>query len=170
MDGTKVKGYWVQDETTGMAGYMSKDRVDDLGLKKLVSNCTAQQYQGVVTLKGIGFKVQKLPRYDVYGNRVDNVAGKQATRRAAQQNEPEYALLFKVMNSKLNTGFYVLDLRTGNKIFLTREEVIELAACGKIRDVKTNKSKDKFILRGTKTQIENLPVMTPSTMRQYMSR
>lgn len=42
MDGTKVKGYWVQDETTGMAGYMSKDRVDDLGLKKLVSNCTAQ--------------------------------------------------------------------------------------------------------------------------------
>lgn len=39
---------------------------------------------------------------------------------------------------------------TNNKVFLTREEVIELAVVGKIKDVKANRSKDKYILRGTK--------------------
>lgn len=53
------------------------------------------------------------------------------------------------MNSKLNTGFFVLDLRTGNRVFLTRDEVIELATQGRIKDVKANRSKDKYILRGT---------------------
>ena len=58
-------------------------------------------------------------------------------------------MLYKVMNSKLNTGFFVLDLRTGNRVFLTRDEVIELATQGRIKDVKANRSKDKYILHGT---------------------
>lgn len=65
--------------------------------------------------------------------------------------EPEYELVYKVMNSKLNTGFCAIHLRTGKKVFLTRDEVINLAKVGKIRDVRTNRSKDKFILRGVKT-------------------
>lgn len=52
-----------------------------------------------------------------------------------------------------------MELSTGNRVFLTREEVIELAAAGKIKDVKANRNKDKYILRGTKTSIEDLPVI-----------
>lgn len=55
------------------------------------------------------------------------------------------------MNSKSNTGFFAINLITGNNVFLTREEVIDLAILGKIKDVKANRSKDKYILRGTKT-------------------
>lgn len=57
MDGTRVNGYWLLDEITGTRGYMSKERTDQLALSRMINNCTAQLYQGVVTLKGNGFKV-----------------------------------------------------------------------------------------------------------------
>lgn len=163
MDGTKVKGYWLLNESTGAYGYMQKDKADQLALAKMISNCTAQYYQGVVTLKGNGFKVQKLPKYDIYGNRVVSQVKKKSVRPT--RIEPEYALVQRVVNSKQNTGFFAVDLRTGSKVFLTREEVIELASAGKIKDVKANKSKDKYILRGTKASIEDLPVIQPINMR-----
>ena len=166
MDGTKVNGYWMLDELTGTFGYMPKDKADQLALAKMINNCTAQYYQGVVTLKGNGFKVSKLPKYDKYGNVVDNSSKSRASQ--SSKIEPEYALISKVMNSKQNTGFFVLELSTGNRVFLTREEVIELAAAGKIKDVKANRSKDKYILRGTKTSIEDLPVIQPNGMRKFM--
>lgn len=166
MDGTKVNGYWLQDGVTGKSGYMQKEAVDKMALAKMISNCTAQSYKDVVTLKGKGFFVSKLPKYDKYGHLVD--ASQEKAKQVQSKIEPEYALMYKVMNSKLNTGFYALHLKTGNKVFLTREEVIQLATAGKIQDVRTNRSKDKFILRGTKTQIEDLPAIQPSLMSNYM--
>ena len=167
MDGTKVNGYWLLDEFCNQCGYMQKQRVDQLALNKLIQNCQAQSYQGVVTLKGIGFKVQKLPKYNMYGERVDLLEKTSQSTSRQKLVEPEYKLLYKVMNSKLNTGFFVLDLRTGNRVFLTRDEVIELAAQGRIKDVKANRSKDKYILRGTNQQIEDLPVIQPNSVRTY---
>ena len=165
MDGTRVNGYWLIDETNGSRGYMPKERTDQMALARMINNCTAQCYQGVVTLKGNGFKVQKLPKYDIYGNRVDNTSKKQVK---PQKIEPEYQLVYKVMNSKQNTGFFAINLVTNNKVFLTREEVIELAVVGKIKDVKANRSKDKYILRGTKVQIEDLPVVQPIGIQNSM--
>ena len=98
MDGTKVNGYWMLDELTGTFGYMPKDKADQLALAKMINNCTAQYYQGVVTLKGNGFKVSKLPKYDKYGNVVDNSSKSRASQ--SSKIEPEYALISKVMNSK----------------------------------------------------------------------
>ena len=85
----------------------------------------------------------------MYGERVDLLEKTSQSISRQKIVDPEYKLLYKVMNSKLNTGFFVLDLRTGNRVFLTRDEVIELAAQGRIKDVKANRSKDKYILRGT---------------------
>lgn len=85
----------------------------------------------------------------MYGERVDLLEKTSQSESRQKLVNPEYKLLYKVMNSKLNTGFFVLDLRTGNRVFLTRDEVIELATQGRIKDVKANRSKDKYILRGT---------------------
>lgn len=59
MNGTKVEGYWVYDMMRQRNVYMPKDQVDELALNKCISNCTAQRYNNVVTLKGKGndFKV-----------------------------------------------------------------------------------------------------------------
>lgn len=50
---------------------MSKESVDKMALARMISNCTAQSYKGVVTLKGKVVPVSKLPKYDIYGRLVD---------------------------------------------------------------------------------------------------
>lgn len=93
------------------------------------------------------------------------------SRQSAQSVEPIYDLLYRIVNSKVTTGFLVRDLRVGNIAFLTREDVIAYANEGYIKDVRTNRSKNKFILRGNESKsIDDLPAISPDKVRSLMYR
>ena len=169
MESTRVKGYWLFDSVTNTFKYLEKPKVDQMALSKMISNCTAQNYQGTVTLKGTEFKIQSLPKYDTLGNRVDGHSSLVSQQKKAREiNNPEYKLAFKIINSKQTTGYYDVQIVTGKKMFMTKDEVIQLALNGKIKDVRAVKLKDRYTLRGINFQVDDLPAIQPTNMGRYM--
>lgn len=169
MESTKVNGYIVQDINTAQFGYMQKYKVEELALNKQVLDCVAQTYNGEVTMKGVGFRLCQLPKYDRQGRQIL----KPDTKKSEQARAiPIYELKVRIINGKMNVGFIVEHIGTRERAVLTRDEVVNLANSGLIYNVKTQKAQkgtDAYILRGNNSCIEELPTISPAELQRSLA-
>lgn len=137
MDGTRVVGYYVIDQT-GNGGAISKEVVERLVIEKRVINCTAQVYKGKVILKGVDYKLSELPSVKINNKSVEM-----------------FRIIRRVIKDRVIAGYEMID-SYGNVKYYTKETVVELASNGRISNARVQRHKDKIILRGVNCNLAEL--------------
>lgn len=141
--GTSVIAYVLVDKVTNTRFIMEKGMVEQLALNKQIYNCSAQVYGGIVNLKGINCKLNRLPHYDESGNPLD--ASCKSTKRA----KADLQLVGKIQNGRTITYYVVSDIYEPDKLIqIPRDTVIRLAQDGRIVNVKVQKNGTDSMLRG----------------------
>lgn len=141
---TSVIAYMIKDNHSGGKIYpMEKSVVEQLALNKQIYNCSGQIYGNIVNLKGINCKLNQLPRYDKFGNRVtENNKGK---RKVVADLE----LVGKVQRGRVISDYILISLAKPDKPFkLPRDMVIKLAQEGRIINAKSQRNGNEIMLRG----------------------
>lgn len=141
--GTFVSAYVCVDRMTGQSLVVSKQDTEKLALNKQIYNCTAQMYNGIVNLKGIDCKLNQLPRYTDDGKRIV-VKEEQRTKV-----EPDLEITAKIQRGRTVMYYEVTKLGdVSKKAKLTKNQVIELARSGRLRNAKCQMNGNEILLRG----------------------
>ena len=140
--GAYVLGYVCEDTQTKQRSLFNKQVFENLVLNKQVINCTGQVYNGLVNLKGIGCKLNQLPRYTEDGTKVI-VKDEQKSKVA-----PDLIIVGKLQKGK-SVLYYVVS-KVNNReqsVKLTRTKIMELARAGRIINAKCQMNGDSEVLR-----------------------
>lgn len=151
--GTQVIGYVVIENKTGCVMPMLRDTVYKLALNKKITDVTAQEYLGKITMKGNHFKISELPEYDQHGKIV----------KPASNGEKKLYIVYKVVDGKSTIGYGINVVQNGvviNTAILKREQVLQLAKAGAIANARSQYSNGKIILRGVDCNINSMPSYT----------
>ena len=144
-NGTSIAGYVVRNRMTGEVTMLQKGIVEQLALCKNIYNASAQIYNNIVNLKGIGCKLSQLPKYSATGELIDTNNTKK------YQVEPFLKIIGRVQKYREICG-YILEYRDReDKIIrkkFTKEKVLELARAGYITNAKAQLNNGELMLRG----------------------
>lgn len=152
-NGTTIDGYILRDNATGAILPFPKNQVYKLALNKMISDVTAQVYQGRVTMKGTKYRISELPCYDVHGNKISK-------GNEQYVSKPKVIINGKCTDGKNVTGYRVAVVVDGiiqRQSVLNREKVMELARNGMISNARYQTSNGIGILRGVDCKLANLP-------------
>lgn len=150
MRGTTVTDYYLIDQN-GNKHRMSKDEVGRLALNKQIVNCVAQQYGGQIVMKGLNCKLNQLP---ILRDNDPNIV--------IVNNPSRFTTLLitmRIIQNRRVVG-YVLRDYAGNEQCVQKEQVISLAATGKVSNARVQRSQGKSILRGVNCNLAELPAYT----------
>lgn len=153
LDGVKVIAYVVSDEN-GQKAILPKKEVEEMVLQKKISNVAGQLYEGRVNLRGAGFKLVDLPKYDMQGVRLDEMAIKKVRNT--------YSLRAKLVKGREILGYVVQKIGDNGEYIekkMPRDQVMELASHGKIANVRVQMNNGKPIMRGVARELEGLPTI-----------
>lgn len=153
LDGVKVIAYVLVDEA-GKKAIVPKQDVENMVMNKGISNVTGQLYEGRVNLRGVGFKLVDLPKYDLHGVRLDEKAIKKARN--------VYSLRAKIVKGREILGYVVQKIGDNGEYLekkMKREEVMKLASEGKIANVRVQMNNGVSIMRGVARELEGLPAI-----------
>lgn len=144
LSGTTVSAYVLKDILTGKVNMVEKCIVEQLALNKQIYNCSGQIYKSIINLKGIGCKLNQLPRYD---NRCMPIVDDDKDKRKITA---DLELIGKVQKGRAVVAYRVRNLRDkGSKpVIISRDKVIELARSGRIINAKCQMNGSDIMLRG----------------------
>lgn len=153
MDGKQVTAYHLQS-MDGKAGKYTKEQVAFLIGNGQITNCTAQIYKDKLLLRGKGISLDDLPvQYEDGDTRnVDKIK-----RGATVTDVMEQLLIVSSIKLGRNTVGYVLQNNGGGTKKIKREQVIELASQGKIKNARVQNYQGKVLLRGVGCNLDELP-------------
>lgn len=144
-NGTSIAGYVVKNRMTGEVTMLQKGIVEQLALCKNIYNASAQIYNNVVNLKGLGCKLSQLPKYSANGELITTVNTKK------YQVEPFLRIIGRVQKYREICG-YIIEYRDSNDNLIrrkfTKEKVLELARKGYIINAKAQLNNGELMLRG----------------------
>ncbi|MBR1453578.1 MAG: hypothetical protein IJ593_02920 [Lachnospiraceae bacterium] len=153
-DGVKVSGYVLHNCMTGVNEIVTRDECYSMAMNKQIKNITVQIYDGKVTMKGVNYKVSELPRYDMNGNRI--------VIEEAPKVVNKIFVTGKIYNGKHIDKYRVTLFTNGKPVdnrIITKDELYELAAKGKIANARCQKLNNEYILRGINYNLSKLPVL-----------
>lgn len=141
--GTSVIAYIVKDSLNNSAYPIEKGVIEQLALNKQIYNCTAQIYGSIVNLRGIGCKLNQLPRYDSNMQPVSN-------KKVSKKIVAEFEIVGKVQKGRTIEAYVIKSLNEPDKplIKMSRENIMKLAKQGRIINAKCQTNKDEIMLRG----------------------
>ena len=141
--GTSVVAYIVKDKATNKISQMEKGVVEQLALNKQIYNCNAQIYNNLVNLKGINCRLNQLPKYDNYGQKLGTDDNK-------KQASADLKLIGKIQCGREVQEYVVIYVDDPeNKMKIPRDMVLRLAQEGRIINAKSQMNGNSIMLRGT---------------------
>lgn len=144
-NGTSIVGYVIRNRMNGEVSILQKGIVEQLALCKNIYNATAQIYNNVVNLKGIGCKLSQMPKYSANGAVIDNIETKK------YQIEPFLKIIGRVQRSRVICG-YILEYKDKEDNIIRKkfdkDKVLELARAGYIINAKAQLNNGELMLRG----------------------
>ena len=151
--GVKVIGYMLENVMTFERGIYSKKQTEELALNKQIVNCTAQIYKDKIIIKGIRCKLVELPDFNENGIQI---------KKKHMEDKHTIVIVSRVMRGKHNLA-YVLEYRINNNTIdtrtLEREKVLNMAREGLIENARVQKLNNRYLLRGVKCELSQLPVI-----------
>lgn len=139
---TTVTHYALRDRNTGQFITLQKGIVEQLALNRQIYNCNAQIYENLVNLRGIGCKLNQLPKYDLQGNLV---VDKPKQKRKVQA---DLEIIGKKQKGRNINTYIVRSLYNNNIAEVPRSTVIKLAQLNRIHNVKVQQNEGIPMLRG----------------------
>ena len=155
MDGVRVIGYDLETVGEGKRLRLPKKAVETLALNKQIINCTAQKYTDpktnkvMVVLKGVGCKISDLPCINI---------------NKPEKKDKRAVIVKRIVEGKYTYGYTVLTY-SGEERDLTREQVMELARRGALKNARAQMLKGKLLLRGVNCELAKLPIKKVSEAR-----
>lgn len=150
--GVAVDGYIIKNLMSGELSVISTEQTKLLAINKLIRNCTAQEYDGDIILKGINCKLKDLPNYNMDGTLIQEV-------KKEKEIIPKFLITNRIVNGKSTVGYTVQGIIDNRQFVrqLHRDDVIKLARDGKIANARVQQSQGGFLLRGVGCNILDLP-------------
>ena len=148
MDGVRVVGYELES-TDGERLRLPKKVVEELALNKQIINCTAQKYTNpntgelTVVLKGVDCKLSSLPYVSM--------------KKSKKKIDKRGVIVERLVEGK-NTVGYVVQLHNGERKSFRREQIMELARKGSLKNARAQMFKGQLLLRGVDCELAKLPI------------
>lgn len=141
---TSVISYMVKDRTDGKLNMIEKGIVEQLALNRQIYNCNAQIYGNIVNMKGVGGKLNQLPKYDDEGRLLPE------PEKPKPKLPADLKLVGKVQSGRAISDYIVVALKDTSKLMkIPKETVIQLAQDGRILNAKVQMNNGVKMLRGT---------------------
>ena len=154
LDGNKVANYILMDMETHEIGVVSKENTYTLIKTGQVKDITLQVYKGVANLRSKNIKISNLPRYDANFKLINNLN--------EEKKVTDIVISGKVLDGKKIKGYKLSIIEDNiiiNEVVLSREDIIEMALAGKIKNATCHMSNGEYILRGIDCCLRQLPIV-----------
>lgn len=156
MRGQTVLAYAVVDRHTNAKTLIAKNIAEEMALNKQFVNCFGQVYDNNINLKGIGCKLNQLPKYNEHGELIE-------IEEKHKKRMNDLRLIGKIQQGR-NVVAYVLEAVNKaaypGEIKKSRQETLELARDGRIINAKCQIYEGKLMLRAANGySLNNLKVM-----------
>ena len=143
MRGQTVLAYVVADKNTNARTMIAKGIVEEMALNKQFINCFGQVYGNSINLKGIGCKLNQLPKYNEKGELIE-------VEEKHKKRLNDLRLIGKIQQGR-NVVAYVLEAvnktEYPGEFRKNRQETLELARAGRIINAKCQIYDGKLMLR-----------------------
>lgn len=157
MSGKSVTGYHLQSIDSGKSGRYTKEQVCFLVGRDQITNCTGQIYQDTILLRGKGMSLDDLPvQYEDGDTRNMDKVGK-VRRCTDTASAMEQFLIVGTIKAGRNTVGYVIQNAGCGIKRVKRQQVLELAAAGKIGNARIQNYQGRTLLRGVGCNLDELP-------------
>lgn len=165
MDGSEVTGYHLMDIGTGKNRRYSKEQVAFLVGKGQVTNCSGQIYQDKLLLRGVGMSLEDLPVHQEGKGmtRTDSI-GKVRKGTTAAEAMTQMMIVGTIKNGRETIG-YVLQNSGGAVRKFRRDDILKLAADGRIGNARVQNYNGRVLLRGVGVNLDELPVENVATAK-----
>jgi len=154
LEGVKVNGYVIED-ATGKRIVISKEVMERMALNNEIKDVRAQIYNGRANLRGVGFKLVDLPKFDMRGVSLDE--------KEFKRLRGVYSLRAKILDGREVVGYVVQKIGDNGEYIekkMKRDEVMQLASTGNIANVRVQKNRGGYIMRGVGKELSKLPSIT----------
>ncbi|MBR1454161.1 MAG: hypothetical protein IJ593_05910 [Lachnospiraceae bacterium] len=166
MNGPEVVGYHLQSIETGKSRRYTKEQFAFLVGRGQVTNCDGQINEDKMLFRGVGISLNDLPvvREDGTVVRTDNI-GNIRRGTTAEQAITQFTVIKSIVSGTKVIGYVVRNAGGGTKN-ISRDDTFKLAKLGRIGNMRCQEYNGKVILRGVNTDLNALPKVQASELRQ----
>lgn len=158
MNKNEVVAYEIQSIDRDRSKKITREQLIFLVGAGQVTNCTGQLYQDKVILRGNGMSLQDLPVVQEGTGNTRNMdkVGHVRKGTGAGQAFNQFKIVGALKSGRNTVGYVIQNAGLGIKK-VSRKQVIELTAAGRIGNARVQNYNGKILLRGVDCNLDELP-------------